>query len=284
MSNVIGRSPTFSGWPQPAVLEGAEANAWAELQEALPVELRTTLRARVVRDGIVAILITPGADVLAINRVIGLGCDRPLSERRLDALMSTYRDAGVKRFVVQWAEDPVSSDHLSLFQDRGFRIGTPTLRLCLRTTSEMSVPLLDAGLRVREVDDEMAEVYESTVAPVLGVPPEVAVGIRSTVGQRKWRYYLVFDGDRPIAGGAMHVHGDVAWCGLTATIASDRRRGAQKALIHRRSMDARNLGCEWIMADTMPDSDSAPNWSYRNLIEMGFQHLYERTHFIVNCW
>ena len=275
---------TFSGWPTVAVLEGAEANAWAELQEALPLELRTALKARVVRNGIVSILMTPGADVLAVNRVIGLGCEQPLSGRRLDALIASYRDAGVQRFVVQFAEDPVASDHLSLFQKRGFRIGTPTLRLCRRTSSGMVDPLLDAGLRVVEVKEEQADVYQSTIAPVLGVPPEVAVGIRSTMGHRNWKYYLVFDGDRPIAGGAMHVHGDVAWCGLTATIASDRLRGAQKTLINRRNMDARSLGCEWIMADTMPDSESNPNWSYRNLLEMGFEKLYERTHFIVNCW
>ena len=214
MSIVIGRRATHDNLLQLAAFEGAEANAWAELQDALPVELRNALGARVERDGIVSMLITPGADVLAINRVIGLGCDQPLTESRLDALVRNYRDAGVKRFVVKWAEDPPSREHLSLFLNRGFRIGTPTWRLCRRTTSEVSIPVLDAGLRVQEITEEMADVYESTVAPVLGVPPDVAVGIRSTIGHRNWKYYLVFDGERPIAGAAMHVHGDVAWCGL----------------------------------------------------------------------
>lgn len=37
------------------------------------------------------------------------------------------------------------------------------------------------------------------------------------------------------------------------------------------------------MADTMPDSESNSDWSYRNVLEMGFVNLYERTHCFMNC-
>lgn len=62
-----------------ARVEHIEAEAWVHLQLALPASTRAELRTRVRRHGTAVWLAAPGADVAAMNRVVGLGFDRELT-------------------------------------------------------------------------------------------------------------------------------------------------------------------------------------------------------------
>jgi hypothetical protein len=74
----------------------------------------------------------------------------------------------------------------------------------------------------------------------------------------------------------------MAWCGLGATIESDRRRGAQAALLARRLHDAANDGCEWVSADTLAEMTDRPSQSYRNMTRAGFTTLYDRPNYLLD--
>lgn len=156
---------------------------------------------------------------------------------------------------------------------------TPTVKLW--GSLQDALPSFDqTELRVVEIGPGDAATFEETVAEPLGMPRVMAPGIRSTLGKERWHFYLVLDGARPIAGAAMFVHGEGAWFGLSATTPSERRRGAQTALLTRRLRDAATLGCAWVSADTQPDTLVLPNPSYRNMLRLGMTVLYYRPKYL----
>jgi hypothetical protein len=268
--------------PSAADIELIEAEAWAELQLGLPQELRSRLGIRVQRVAGAVLLLSSEAPVLAINRVIGLGLVAPLTERQLDAVCAEYAAAGVERYIVQWSPAGEPSCVPEWLANRGFTIVSRTAKLYRRTDTAPREVAADREMDVVEIGPSEAESYERIVAGPLGVPDGLGPGIRSTIGRPGWRYYMVLHRQRPIAGAALYARGQQGWFGLGATMESDRRRGAQTALLARRLRDAAAGGCVWVSADTLVDTVDRPNPSYRNMRRAGFATLYERPNFLVD--
>jgi hypothetical protein len=268
-----------SNAPGAAAVEHIEAEAWAQLHLALPAHVRTHLRCEVIRFGPAVSIVTPGADVASANRTLGLGLERDLTDEHLRAIHARYLAAGVPRWLIEWSPAGRPRTAADLFSRWGGREKTPTLKLYrgLTTGVPRSAP---STLRVVEIGRADAASFEATVAEPLGVPKIMAPIVSATVGVRPWRFYLVLDGERPVAGAAMFVHGDGAWFGLSATLPGERGRGAQTALLARRLHDAVALGCTWASADTQPDTEARPNPSYRNLCRAGFAVLYRRAKYL----
>ena len=156
---------------------------------------------------------------------------------------------------------------------------TPTVKLWRPLRAELPA-VEQTALAVVEIGTAEARTFEEIVAEPLGVPPVMAPVIRSTVGHADWHFYLVMDGRRPIAGAAMFVRGEGAWLGLSATIPSDRNRGAQTALLARRLRDAGSFGCAWVSAEAQPDTATHPNPSYRNMRRANLDILYARPKYL----
>lgn len=264
------------------LVEAVEGDAWAELQLAIAPDLRERAGIEVRRYGSAVALLARHIDVPTINRVLGLGFDTPLSADLLDSIIADYRDAGVPRFVLQWSPEAKPGDASGWFDARGFRQLPPLLKLCRSTELNGSLPTLPTHLRVDEIDLTEAETFERTVANLLGVPGELTPAIRSTVGHPGWRFYLVREGDRALAGAALYARGDMAWCGLAATLPADRQQGAQTLLLTRRISDAAAMGCRWISCDTREDTAARPNPSYRNMLRLGFEVMYRRPNFVLD--
>ena len=262
-----------------AEVEHIEAEAWAQLHAALPAALRAQLGCEIRRYGGGLAVRTPGADVPSGNRTVGLGLESALTERQLSEVIAWYAAAGIRRWLLVWSPEARPHDAETWFADRGGRARTPTLKLWRMV--EPGLPSLDrTTYAVVEVDAADAHTFEATVAEALGVPAVMAPVVRSTIGHRDWHFYLVRDGKRPIAGAAMFVHGRGAWLGLSATIPSERGRGAQTALLARRLRDATTFGCAWVSADTQPETAAQPNPSYRNMRRAGMDVLYSRSKYL----
>jgi hypothetical protein len=268
--------------PSAAHIELIEAEAWAELQLNLPREFRTRFGISVQRRGGGVLLLANKSPTLPINRVIGLGLAAPLRESELDDVIAEYSAAGVERFIVQWSPAAEPANAPDWFLSRGFTQLSRRIAKVYRRASNANPLAVDQQLTVVEIGLTDAETFERVVAAPLGVPEGLGAGIRSTIGLSGWRYYLVLDGDRPIAGAALYVRERLAWFGLGATIESDRRRGAQSALLSRRLHDAFAAGCEWVSADTLAETLEHPSQSYRNMRRAGFALLYERPNFLLD--
>jgi hypothetical protein len=268
--------------PSAAEIELIEAEAWAELQLNLPREFQQRYGTSVQRRGGAVLLLASKSPTLPINRVIGLGLRAPLRECELDEIIAEYSAAGVERFIVQWSPSAEPSNAPDWFASRGFTLLSRRMAKVYRRADTMCVHQQDPQLVVEEIGPQDAETFERVVAAPLGVPEGLEAGIRSTIGLPGWRFYLVRDGDRPIAGAALYVRGRLAWLGLGATVEGDRRRGAQSALFARRVQDAASDGCEWVSADTLAETTERPSQSFRNMCRAGFATFYERPNFLLD--
>lgn len=266
-------------------VEVFEGEVWAALQLAASSDWRCRLRVEVWRDAGVVALIAGGTRGVAVNRVVGVGFRTPLTPEYLERLKALYMDAGAERFVVQWSPRSRPTEALEWMLEMGGRPMNPTSKLIFRCDSV--VPPCEASpFEIREIGPADGDTFESIVAPALGVPEGLGEGVRSTLGTPGWRYYLAFDGDRPVAGGSLYVAGDQAWLGFGATLASDRKRGAQSALIRRRLADARRDGCTIATTETHASRSGLDRVSSSNLQRAGFSLLYVRQNLIfdlVSC-
>lgn len=275
-------TPSSSQVPSAADVELIEAEAWAELQLNLPADFQTRMGISVQRRNGAVLLIASNSPTLSINRVIGLGLVAALTEKELDEVVDAYSSCGVERFIVQWspaAEPAIAREWLFA---RGFNVLPRAITKVYRRAGPTHALVADPLLRVTEIGRDDAQVFEDVVAAPLGVPDGLGVGIRSTIGLPGWRFYLVYDGQRPIAGSALYVRGRMAWCGLGATIETDRRRGAQAALLARRLHDAALDDCEWVTADTLAETTERASQSYRNMTRAGFTTLYDRPNYLLD--
>jgi hypothetical protein len=261
-------------------IEQIEAEAWADLQSSLPAAVRHQLGTSIVRHAGGVLLIASQAPALAINRTIALGFERPMSGDDLAVVIAAYEAARVSRFVVQWSPLARPREASDLFAAHGFTTISHIAKLVRPADAPFEMEIQSSRLSVHEIGVEHTATFEQIVAEPLGVPAGIAVG--STVGQPNWHHYIALDGGRPVAGAALYIRGEHAWCGLTATVESDRGRGAQSALLRRRVTDAAAAGCRWLSGDTLVGPVPAAAQSRRNFERAGFRTLYERPNYLFN--
>lgn len=256
-----------------------EAEVFAQLQLALPRDLKTQLGMLALRRGPAVSLLTPGADVATVNRTIGLGFDSEMDDAALSSICAEYASAGVPRWLLQWSPEASPRQADELFARHGGRPKTPVAKMWGSLDNEPP-PASCGVLRIEEIGRENAALFRAVVAPSLGFPDIIAPLAGSTIGHHAWHHYLVFDGVEAIAGAAMFHTDRGAWLGLAATLPHARGRGAQKVLIARRLREAHELGCKWATAETMPDTAEHPNPSYRNMLRAGMRLLYHQAKYV----
>lgn len=261
-----------------AACERVERDQWADFCEAAPADLTDAGGVGFMRLAGAVAGRTPGIDVLAVNRVVGLGMFEPATPAAVDACIEFYRRADVPRFFVQLcpgARPPGIADWL---RARGLRHYNNWVRL-----HRAAADPLDAqpeAVRVAEIGRPDATVAADILGTAFAFPPPLVEWAAAVVGRPGWRHYLAYDGERPIATAAMFLSADAAWLGLAATADDARGRGAQTALIVRRIHDAAAAGCRHLVAETAEGTADTPRPSTRNLQRLGFTVAYLRPNYI----
>lgn len=258
-------------------LELAEMRGLADLHRAAPPALARPLGLKVVESGAALALVTAAADVLALNRILGLGVFEPATAGTLDRLLAEYRRADVPRAFVQVAPSPEAPAVVDLLLARGARRYNNWVRLW---RGVQDVPHVETGLRVECVGAVWRQAFGEIVADGFGWPPATAAWVAASVGRPGWQHYLAFDGDRPVATGALYVASHVGWITLAATRPEARGRGAQSALIARRIADAARLGCVRLSVETAEPTPAREAPSFRNVTRLGFEVAYQRANYL----
>ena len=259
-------------------LERAEIDAFTDLYRAASPDVVEAAGLAVSNVDNVVVLSASRIDVLALNRAVGLGLNTPLSDGLLTRLLPVLVEHRSPRFFIPVA--PLN-EHERLKQDlasTGIRHYNNWVRLS-RTVNDIPADT-SSDLDVREIDRDSAGVFGRIVAAAFGYPPGVAPLPGQTVGRPGWRHYLAYAGETPIASAAMYVSGDTAWFGFAATDAAHRKRGAQRALVVRRLIDAAALGCSRVSVETAEDGVLKDAPSFRNLRRLGFEIVYTRPNYI----
>lgn len=259
-------------------LEYIEAAFWNELYAAAPPAAVQAAGLRTLRIGTGRAYLAPRVDVLALNKVIGLGLEAPAEEDALNRLLATYAEAGVGRLFFQVspaARPPALYRWLTAHGGHHYNNW-----IKLHRPLDTPVPEVATDLHVAPIDPANAMTFGQMVAPHFDWPAAMAAALAGTVGRSGWRHYVALDGDVPVATAALFVRDGYAYFGPAATDEAHRRRGAQSALIARRLQDAVAMGCHTAITDTAEERPDTSVPSYRNMRRMGFTVAYARPNYL----
>ena len=199
------------------------------------------------------------------NRVYLCGAEAGMEADSIRRLIDLFTTAGVKRFFVWLSPGPDMDRVRGWLEQSGLarirRTGYPTL--CRNASSRLE---FTTDLEVREVNAIEIEAACDQLGETLW--PEYA----NSAGRDGFFHYMAFDGTRPVAIAALGIFEDLGCLMAAATAESDRKRGAQQALIAKRIERAEQQGCSMLVSETLYMLEH----SYRNLQRAGFVEAYEK--------
>ncbi|HEY3333719.1 MAG TPA: hypothetical protein VGK16_00680 [Candidatus Limnocylindrales bacterium] len=259
-------------------LEAAEGRAIRDTYDVLPPDARAALGTSTASIG--------GADAIALrtvgigmfNRVVGLGTARPATASDIEAIVAFFTDLGIPQSVVQLvpaAEAPPLTDWLTA---AGY---APSRRWVKLWHDLGEIPDPATSLRIERIAPDRAGDFAAVCLAAFEMPPILSPLLEPFVGQPGWSHYVGYDGEVPVAAGAMHVADSLGWLGWGSTLESHRGRGGQSAIFAARMREASDLGCRMVVTETGEEDEQDPvNHSYRNMVRLGFRLAYSRRNWV----
>jgi GNAT superfamily N-acetyltransferase len=256
-------------------LEQNEANYWHSLYIKRANDLCGT-RANIIGGAFAGMM--SEIDMLACNRVLGLGMSSPATESQLDAIIDTYITAKVTRFLVQISPYNQPKNIQQMLEQKGFSHYNNWAKLYRK--AEAPIPPVRTELTVVEIGEDRAEEYGKMVVQCFEWDERLAGAFAGTVGAPGYKTYFALDGQNPVGVAALYTNGMYASMAIAGTLPGHRGKGAQSALLARRIADAKALGCQHIMVETAEEKPDKPVISYRNMRKFGFEIAYLRPNYI----
>lgn len=223
----------------------------------------------------------PEVDILAYNRVIGLGLEEPATLEQIKSILRFYSGVGVKRFFVQVSPYAEPDDLTGILEKNGLTYYNNWAKLYRK--ADRPVPTPRTNLTIVEIDQNYADLFGEIIIQPFGwdTYQDILSHLFSkTVGQPGYRHYFAMDGETPVAAASLFVSGEYASLAMAATLEGYRGRGAQSALLARRIRDARTMGCRHLFSETAEDTPRKSSPSFRNLRRFGFKLAYLRPNYI----
>ncbi len=258
-------------------LERAEAAAWSDFCRAATRETVAVCGIGLADDDSVSASAASKVDVLAFNRVVGLGMSEPATEEHLDELVSYYQRRKVKRFFVQVCPAASPAKLPAWLEKRGFTYYNNWVKLWRGV--EPCQPV-DTDLRVRRIGKTHAASFARILVTSFNWPRPLESWVTQMIGRPGWRHYMAFDREAPAATAALYIDGENGWIDFASTLPEFRGRGAQGALVEQRIRDAAELGCRRLVVETAEEKPGHSASSYRNMRRFGFETAYVRPNYI----
>src|SRR6478609_2449654 len=258
-------------------LEQSELRAWSALYRSAPPAAVSACGIGIKEFGPATALWMSRVDVLACNRVLGLGLDRVPDQKQVEEIVAVYEQALVPRFFVQLAPGVAVGPTIEAVEGAGFVHHNNWVRLVRDVSPPGPAP---TTLRGEEGGVAHASVFGDTLCQGFGWRPELALPVAALVGTPGWKFYLAFDGDRPMGTAALAIDGRVGWLSFATTLPEARGHGSQSALVARRIMDAKGAGCEILSVETSEEGPEKEAPSYRNILRSGFEVGYVRPNYL----
>jgi GNAT superfamily N-acetyltransferase len=253
-------------------IEKVERDAYGDLYEAAPAHVRAAIGVETRAIGQTRLLLCPGVDNLQFNRLCGLGVFEPTQGADIDQAVTAFERAGVKDWVIQFAEGAEGVEFAASSHNL-----TPHQRTWAKfARDDAPAQIAATDLSVREIGPEDAQAFGQTAAKSFGLPEIVGDWLAALPGRNKWRCYAAFYGAEPVAAGALFTDGPNAWLGIGSTLEAYRGRGAQPALLALRIEAAREAGCTILSTETGIPHPGEPAPSFRNITRAGFLLAYTR--------
>ena len=205
-----------------------------------------------------------------ITQTFGLGVFSVPTAADLELIEQFFADRGAESF--HEVSPLAAPETLALLAARGYRP--------IELTSVLYRPIVpndgsEGEVRTRIADPSEADLWAATAAEGWSEHPEVIDFVRDmgrvTAASRGSLPFFAELAGRPIGTGAVTIHEGVALLAGASTIPSQRKRGAQRALLEARLRHAAKQGCDLAMMGAQPGSASQ-----RNAERQGFRVAYTR--------
>ncbi len=213
-----------------------------------------------------------------LTQTFGLGLFDQVTDEAFETLerFFTERDADVFHEVSPMADVEL----LGILAGRGYRPIELTNVMYLEL--EKIETIVDSKFQIRIAGESDADMWAATAAAGWATEfegiEEFILGIgRISARTNGSRPFLAELEGRAVAAGALGIYDDICILAGAATVPSERRQGAQTALLSARLNHARQNGCELAMICAAPGSQSQKN-AQRN----GFKIAYTRIKWQLN--
>jgi GNAT superfamily N-acetyltransferase len=254
-----------------------EADSWSDYFRDVPADLADQLQIKTLEAGSGFAVSMAQIDILAYNRVIGLGLEHAVSENQLAELIQFYRNNGSKRFFIQLSPTAKPKNLSKMLKNINLKHYNNWVKLYQPIED---VPSVNTSLRIDQINREHSEIFSNILVQAFEWPATLKQLLSVPVGKPGWKHYMAFKGDIPVACAAGYIRGEFASLAIAATLQEFRGLGAQTALINQRIRDAANAGCHWIISETAEETPEKPVPSFRNMLKLGFRVAYKRPNYI----
>lgn len=221
----------------------------------------------------------PELNILAMNRVVGLGMEVPVRPIDIDSIIRFFNKSGSERFFVQVSPLAEQENLREMLREKGFQFHNNWTKL-LRPAGR---PLADVetNLNIEKIGPDQSMIYGKIIFESFDWEDERLIEwIAQSVGKPGYHHYLVKDGSLAVAAGALHVVNSFASMAFAGTLPEYRGLGAQSLLLNTRILEAREMGCNYIISETAEDTPERPVASFRNMQRFGFETAYLRQNWI----
>jgi hypothetical protein len=195
------------------------------------------------------------------NRVIGMTVD---DRAHIPAILAFYHEHGVNPLfdLSPYAIPPfwVQPNLPPLLAQHGFYQGA--FHQMLYGVPTLDVPLPPEQITIKQVGPADADDFVRVYEQVWGA----GGAIRVLIGQPQFRCYLALVDGVAAGLGVLHIANRAGSMANGLTAAPFRGRGCQTALLYRRIHDAALAGCDLLVSQCNPGTDSQ-----RNQLRTGFQ-------------
>lgn len=212
----------------------------------------------------------------ALNQIQGAAEPGAAADGHLAQAVEWMRVREVDYRVTVAEGRPGSGEAEAWLSERGFERGGASVKL-VRDFSSLDLPE-DSGAVVYELgtDEADGEGLSAIIPEAFGMPITAGALFFSLPLADRWRCYTAApDGeDGIVATASMLIHERVAQLGPGATLERGRGRGCNRALLHRRLLDAAGAGCRIAFVELGECEIDCFSAARGNLLRAGFQEAY----------
>ncbi|MEV6286276.1 GNAT family N-acetyltransferase [Kribbella sp. NPDC051770] len=210
------------------------------------------------------------------SKAQGYGITQPLTADVIAEVVEFYRGEGVTSANFHLLDKVLPADWEEIAAKYGLTRGHSLVKLA---RDDRRVAPAPTTLRVGPIADTDWDAWAAVQIEAFEFddPDDRIAGMLRSIGKIEgMTAYGAWDGDVLVGTGALYVDGEAAELVSGATRPAYRGRGAQSALLARRTQDALAAGCRHVFSETGKPADGEQNPSLENLRRAGFDVIYER--------
>lgn len=214
---------------------------------------------------------------ILINRCFGLGKQQPATEKAITNVLQFYLDQGVGEFFLHLTPECQPVNIHELLMHSGMAKSRGWMKF---TRDALPAVARSESLTIKKIGSEHAEAFAQIVAPCFDMT-EVSIPLLSAiVDHPEWHVYVGFEGDIPVATGALFARQGMGYYDWAATHADYRRKGYQGEVLAHLINDAIAMGCKTLVTTTGEAVAGDPQHSYNNILRYGFREDYLRENWV----